>query len=597
MVTFDNARKRSPAAIRRPVAISGLLVHYSARALVHQILRLPVGLQRKLIVGPPHDAYEQEADRVADAVMRMPDAAVGQARVQRMCTACEDEERELLRLPVTPSEGAGDVSELRPDVEGGIQSLTGGGQPLPDSERAFFEPRFDHDFANIRVHTGAPAAMSARAMGARAYTLGEDIVFGEGEFAPTGGNGRRLLAHELTHAVQQGGQRDPRVIQRDLYTPEQRRAMSEGRVTGTAVDIGIASVCDFRPGDIVFRLGSRPLAERIHEPVTHGGIYLGDGLIHDVVGFGNRTVPLIDFYNEAADAAVVRIIRFTGPLADIILPRLIRNIRARYFDLPSDPVPWNLFSSGTDYRTATCLEYSHAQFLHAIHQIRHEAVWSSAVHAELERTYFRSGAQRPDPLIQPRALTVGGAMGIAVNERRALVAAATASAEDVDPRVFQNRWEGQETLRNVGTSWYPTFWQEERLDAFTYGSFVDATQFFRALECPRGTGDAVPRYRQQVLDISPPRTVCGHGGCVTSASKLVWAELGGGRAYLVQVHVSDVSGLSRPLIRFNAFVDQDLSASALSRAASMQPGDVTTVKWSDINGIPFAPPATTAVRP
>lgn len=78
------------------------------------------------------------------------------------------------------------------------------GRPLDGSTRTFMESRFVHDFSGVRVHTDERATASARAVGARAYTVGEDLVFGSGEFAPHSSVGRRLLAHELAHVVQQG---------------------------------------------------------------------------------------------------------------------------------------------------------------------------------------------------------------------------------------------------------------------------------------------------------------------------------------------------------------------------------------------------------
>ena len=77
------------------------------------------------------------------------------------------------------------------------------GQPLNGPTRSFMESRFRHDFSKVRVHADAEAAESARSLDARAYTAGRDIVFAAGEYAPGTNNGRRLLAHELTHAVQQ----------------------------------------------------------------------------------------------------------------------------------------------------------------------------------------------------------------------------------------------------------------------------------------------------------------------------------------------------------------------------------------------------------
>ena len=77
------------------------------------------------------------------------------------------------------------------------------GEPLDAATRAFMEPRFKHDFSDVRVHTGVVAADAATAVGARAYTAGHDIVFGHGRYQPDTADGQRLLGHELTHVVQQ----------------------------------------------------------------------------------------------------------------------------------------------------------------------------------------------------------------------------------------------------------------------------------------------------------------------------------------------------------------------------------------------------------
>jgi hypothetical protein len=77
------------------------------------------------------------------------------------------------------------------------------GQPLDAGTRAFLEPRFGHDFSRVRVHADTKAAESARAVSAQAYTVGSDIVFGENRYAPQTRSGRQMLAHELTHVIQQ----------------------------------------------------------------------------------------------------------------------------------------------------------------------------------------------------------------------------------------------------------------------------------------------------------------------------------------------------------------------------------------------------------
>ena len=151
-------------------------------------------LQAKLTINQPGDLYEQEADRVAAQVMRMPDA-VGDTtgtttgRCARQLT--------LQRK----SDAAGDVA-APPSVHA---TLRAPGQPLDGGARAFMESRFGQDFGGVRVHTDSGAAASARAVGAQAYTVGQNVVFGEGRYAPGTAAGKTLLAHELAHVVQQQG--------------------------------------------------------------------------------------------------------------------------------------------------------------------------------------------------------------------------------------------------------------------------------------------------------------------------------------------------------------------------------------------------------
>ncbi len=172
--------------------------------------------QTKLKVSTPGDHYEQEADRVAEQVMRMPDSArgtgIGMAQssplqLQRKCASCESEQKgkeEEETLQRKEQTGHTLPAPLTAGAQAQVAELRGGGQPLPASERAFFEPRFGRDFSRVRIHTDARAAESARSVNALAYTIGPDIVFGAGQFAPEASGGRRLLAHELQHVLQQG---------------------------------------------------------------------------------------------------------------------------------------------------------------------------------------------------------------------------------------------------------------------------------------------------------------------------------------------------------------------------------------------------------
>lgn len=151
-----------------------------------------VFFQPKLAVNQPGDKYEQEADAMADQVMRM--------TVQRKCKHCEEEEKRIQRKGADLATPVVDEG-----FENYVSSLHGRGTILSQSERDFFEPRFGYDFSNVRIHTGGDAAQSADRINALAYTAGTHIVFNTGQYQPGSENGKRLLAHELTHVVQQGG--------------------------------------------------------------------------------------------------------------------------------------------------------------------------------------------------------------------------------------------------------------------------------------------------------------------------------------------------------------------------------------------------------
>jgi hypothetical protein len=147
-------------------------------------------LQTKLGVSQPGDALEREADDVADKVMRMAGPApIGSApaTIQRHASLARE---------IAPGEPR--APAIVDDV------LRSPGEPLNASAREFMEPRFEHDFSTVRVHTDCAASESADAVNARAYTYGHHIVFAAGQYQPGSPSGRRLLAHELAHTSQQG---------------------------------------------------------------------------------------------------------------------------------------------------------------------------------------------------------------------------------------------------------------------------------------------------------------------------------------------------------------------------------------------------------
>ncbi len=145
-------------------------------------------LQKKLSIGASNDPLEQEADRIADQVLAAPAHSTVSgipARIQRY---------------TGQSSGQADTA---PDSVDRV--LAGSGRPLDTVLQQDMGQRFGHDFSQVRVHTGPSAELSARDVNAHAYTVGQNIVFGAGRFMPASPEGQRLLAHELTHVVQQSG--------------------------------------------------------------------------------------------------------------------------------------------------------------------------------------------------------------------------------------------------------------------------------------------------------------------------------------------------------------------------------------------------------
>jgi len=192
-------------------------------------------------VSQPNDKYEQEADRVADQIMRMPEPSVtpnesaikgenlsiqrlensederdhpeenlqlkrlvGAESIQRQELE-EDEEKDEEEEMLQTKHSSSQVPEITPSIEMGIQSLRrSGGQPLPSSIRTFMESRFNQDFSDVRLHRTVQASQLAQSLDAQAFTLHRNIVFGAAQFQPQTPTGQRLIAHELAHAIQQG---------------------------------------------------------------------------------------------------------------------------------------------------------------------------------------------------------------------------------------------------------------------------------------------------------------------------------------------------------------------------------------------------------
>jgi hypothetical protein len=190
----------SKASSEQRVIITRQLQQTYGNRYVQRLLQ-SVNVQAKLTVGAADDPFELEADDVADKVMNM---QTPQTTAQRQIP---EEEEELqpkpitLRQPVDPSKSF----EAGSNVEQAIQSQSGGGSPLPGEVRSFMEPRFGADFSNVHVHAGSDASQLNKELSAQAFTHGQDIFMGEWKYNPGTVDGKRLLAHELTHVVQQTG--------------------------------------------------------------------------------------------------------------------------------------------------------------------------------------------------------------------------------------------------------------------------------------------------------------------------------------------------------------------------------------------------------
>jgi hypothetical protein len=202
----DLQRVRVPSDAKAAWDFSKISSFPAQRADRSQVSPAQPGIiQGKLGIGQANDPLEHEADRIVDRVTRMPSAQLSTspapARLSRKCTTCDNEQTGELQTKRTEAPVGTDGEA--PDIVWKV--LGSPGQPLDPPTCAFFETYLGPRFSDVRVHTEAQADASARAVQAVAYTVGRDVVFGRGQYDPHTKDGRRLLAHELAHVVQQSG--------------------------------------------------------------------------------------------------------------------------------------------------------------------------------------------------------------------------------------------------------------------------------------------------------------------------------------------------------------------------------------------------------
>ena len=201
-----HGRYASPSADALPPALE--LQQLVGNQAMQELLRGGF-IQAKLAISSPDDPEERQADDVAHTIMRKSAGAPSSTPCScsgegEMCEECQQKQsapalQRRASAPSAPARAPHIVSDV----------LRSPGHPLDSATRAFFEPRFGRDFSDVRVHADGPAADSARSVNAVAYTAGQHLVFDRGQYAPHSAAGAYLLAHELTHVVQQTGAAQP----------------------------------------------------------------------------------------------------------------------------------------------------------------------------------------------------------------------------------------------------------------------------------------------------------------------------------------------------------------------------------------------------
>ncbi len=215
-------QRRPVKSSQRPGAAAGLSRHLGNR------------IQAKLNISQPNDRFERQADQAAAAVTQGKQAP---CHCGGVCPKCQGE-KSLQRKPETTAR-SGHTARTATDS---FVSRLGNGRPMDRTTQGFFGTRFGYDFSNVRIHQGAAAAQSARTLNARAYTYGQDIVFGKNQYQPGTMAGRYLLAHELAHVIQQngdtqhaGGRAGPMIQRTTDASFESATGLDQGISNGTVV--------------------------------------------------------------------------------------------------------------------------------------------------------------------------------------------------------------------------------------------------------------------------------------------------------------------------------------------------------------------------
>ncbi|KQT17903.1 hypothetical protein ASG31_03965 [Chryseobacterium sp. Leaf404] len=222
----------------------------------------PAVIQKKLSIGSSHDSFETEADSVAEKIVNTSSFSVQRSSllqpadmivnnvnaVQRKCSHCEEEEK--LRKKSSGGAAQPNTNLAPAHIENQIYSSQGSGQTMDKGTKNFMETRFGVDFSAVRIHTDSRADAMSKNLNARAFTVGNNIYFKNGEYSPSQNSGKFLLAHELTHTLQQSGGKIKKLGVKSTHQPKIQRGILD-RIGEIA-----SSVWD-RTGGALLSIGGR----------------------------------------------------------------------------------------------------------------------------------------------------------------------------------------------------------------------------------------------------------------------------------------------------------------------------------------------------
>jgi hypothetical protein len=281
-------------------------------------------MKSELTVGAPGDRYEREADAVADRVMAMPEPTVQRQELEEeeppKVQAQVEEDDELARAKPSREERPvrGAVSAAK------LHVATCPGAPLAPAAREFFEPRFGRDFGGVRVHTCDDAVGMCKGLNAQAFTYRNNIFFNRGKYEPGTSSGKRLLAHELAHTMQQGKGVPPiqrRVPEANVSCAKYPRRWPIFKVIGTRNPVGVIRAAD-RTAIKIIKLSLASLGGSQKD--IRGGAYPDSGSISD-----GDARSLYKFYRiNAADKTVWTTTKRTMPGGGVSVQAIVDDLKA-----------------------------------------------------------------------------------------------------------------------------------------------------------------------------------------------------------------------------------------------------------------------------